>query len=319
MERRSFIEKSIVGLGTVGLLPLVSCEPKRQKEDLIATNTVPELKLSLAQWSLNRALFDGTLKAIDFPRKTTEFGINAVEYVNQFYIDHATDVSYLKSLKLITDNLNISNLLIMVDDEGHLGDVNDKNRKQAVSNHYKWIDAARILGCHSIRVNAFGSQIADELKSALIDGLGQLSDYGAQAGINVLIENHGYHSSNPDFVVDVIKQVDSPYLGTLPDFGNWCQDIEWGSTMENKCPQDYDIYDGLSKFLPYAKGVSAKSYNFDDDGYQKDIDYKKMLQIVKSSDFAGYIGIEYEGDVLSEEQGIIATKNLITEVWQELS
>lgn len=319
MRRRSFIEKSIVGIGAASLVPLVSCNSKGNKVDVKPEITIPELKLSLAQWSLNRALFDGRLKAIDFPKKTTEFGIYAVEYVNQFYLDHATNATYWKELRAITDDLDVNNLLIMVDDEGHLGDASDEKRNTAVSNHFKWIDAARILGCHSIRVNAFGSNAEDELRNALVDGLGQLCEYGAQSDINILIENHGFLSSDPDFIVDVIMQVGSPYMGTLPDFGNWCQDIEWGSTMEDKCSGDYDLYNGVYKFLPYAKGVSAKSYNFDENGNQKDIDFKKMLRIVRDSDFDGYIGIEYEGDILGEEEGIIATQKLINNVWNELS
>ena len=175
-----------------------------------------------------------------------------------------------------------------------------------------------MLGCHSIRVNAFGNGNSEELKAALVDGLGRLCEYGAEQDINVLIENHGYHSSNADWVIDLIKQVDSKHLGTLPDFGNWCLNAEWGSTMNGKCTDSYDIYEGVKKFLPFAKGVSAKSYNFDEHGDQKDIDYTQMLKVVKDFGYHGYIGIEYEGDNLTEKEGIKATKRLIEKAWLSL-
>jgi sugar phosphate isomerase/epimerase len=156
------------------------------------------------------------------------------------------------------------------------------------------------------------------LHAALADGLGALAEYGAKEGIHVLIENHGLHTSDADFIIGILKKVNNPYLGTLPDFGNWCLSAEWGSTGNNDCSQIYDPAKGVSKFLPYAKGVSAKSYRFDTDGFESVVDYRALLKLVKASGYNGYIGIEYEGSDLSEEAGIKATKALINKVWTSL-
>lgn len=276
-------------------------------------------KISLAQWSLHRALEQGTTKAVDFAgiAKNT-YGIDAVEYVNQFYTDHAKDEPFWQAMKKRADDAGVKSLLIMVDNEGDLGNPNDLARKTAVENHYKWIDAAKILGCHSIRVNAFGQGNRSEIRAALVSGLGMLSEYGAQANINVIIENHGLHTSDAPYMVEIIEAVNSPFLGTLPDFGNWCLDTQWGSTQDNRCSNVYDRYEGVSEFLPFAKGVSAKSYAFDAAGNETIIDYPKMLRLVKDSGFNGHIGVEFEGEHMAEPDGIRATKALIEKVWAQL-
>ena len=283
----------------------------------------PEMKapkISLAQWSLHRALEKGNLLAIDFANISKDtYGIEAVEYVNQFYVDHATDEGFWNTMKGRADDSGVKSLLIMVDNEGDLGNPKDNERKKAVENHYKWIHAAKILGCHSIRVNAFGQGTKAELKQPLISGLGALAEYGAKEKMNVLIENHGLHTSDGEYIIDIIKAVDNPYLGTLPDFGNWCLNKEWGSTQNNTCNQVYDRYQGLTEFLPYAKGVSAKSYHFDAAGKETIMDYGRLLQIVKDSGFDGYIGIEFEGERMGEPDGIRATKALIERVWADLN
>ncbi|MGB5436747.1 MAG: TIM barrel protein, partial [Maribacter sp.] len=216
------------------------------------------------------------------------------------------------------DNEEVKSLLIMVDSEGDLGNPKDSQRKTAVENHYKWIHAAKLLGCHSIRVNAFGKADMDTLSKTLTDGLGELAAYGQKVGVSIIIENHGLHTSNAEFMVDIIKKVDNPYLGTLPDFGNWCLNAAWGSTQNNKCTEVYDPHKGLAAFLPYAKGVSAKAYDFDAEGNETIIDYNQLLKTVKDADFQGYIGVEYEGERLSESEGIKATKKLIESVWAAL-
>lgn len=275
-------------------------------------------KISLAQWSLHRAFTEGLLQAENFASLAkNSFNISAVEYVNQFYVQRASDEGFWNQMKRNADNEGVESLLIMVDDEGFLGDTNTAERNKAVENHYKWIHAAKLLGCHSIRINAFtNSSVPSEIKDALVQGLGHLAMYGAKEGIHVLIENHGLHTSDADFMVGIIKEVNNPYLGTLPDFGNWCLNAEWGSTQGNSCTQIYDPYKGVSKFLPYAKGVSAKSYNFNDAGDDTVINYPSLLKLVKEYKYDGYIGIEYEGTELSEEAGIRATKALIEKVWQ---
>ena len=221
-------------------------------------------------------------------------------------------------MKQTAKNEGVNSLLIMVDNEGDLGNLNDTKRKKAVENHYKWINAAKILGCHSIRVNAFGEGEANLVRAALVDGLGELSTYGKKEDINVIVENHGLHTSNGEFMTSIIKEVENPYLGTLPDFGNWCLNAKWGSTQNNQCDDIYDRYQGVADFLPFAKGVSAKSYAFDSDGNETIIDYHKILKIVKDFGFDGYIGVEFEGEHMTEPAGIKATKKLIKKVWKKL-
>ncbi len=315
-NRRSFIKKA--ALGTTALsIPSYATYASNL---FSSTNGSSELKISLAQWSLNRAFFKGDLDANHFaPIAKNSYGIGAIEYVNAFYKDYGKSEKFWMQMNNEANNEGVKNLLIMIDDEGELGSTDDARRKTAVENHYKWIHAAKILGCHSIRVNAFGEGEANSIRAALVDGLGELAAYGKNEKINVIIENHGLHTSNGEFITSIIKEVGNPFLGTLPDFGNWCLNAKWGSTQKNKCTEVYDRYKGVSEFLPYAKGVSAKSYAFDKKGNETIIDFKKMLQIVKDSGFDGYIGIEFEGEDMSEPDGIRATKALIERVWLELN
>ena len=313
MKRRIFLERSL----TAGIGLMVG-------HQLLSFKSSPNLiynpaKISLAQWSLHRSFEKGELKAEDFASiAANDFQINAIEYVNGFYSAFANSAKFWQSMRTRADDEGVKSLLIMVDNEGDLGNPDNSKRKEAVENHYKWIDAAQTLGCHSIRVNAFGKADLDTLRQTLEDGLGSLAEYGAKANIHVLVENHGLHSSDAKFITDIIKAVDNSHLGTLPDFGNWCLNREWGSTQGGKCSDSYDIYQGVKEMLPYAQGVSAKSYDFNDEGKETTIDYSKMLKIVKEAEFDGYIGIEYEGQKLSESDGIKATKKLIEKCWSQL-
>ncbi|MEN8797984.1 MAG: TIM barrel protein, partial [Flavobacteriaceae bacterium] len=276
-------------------------------------------KISLAQWSLHRSFEKAVLKTEDFASIAMDvYRIPAVEYVSSLYKKFGKDEKFWNRMKTRADNAAVENLLIMIDDEGDLGDPNEGKRNQAVENHIKWLNAARILNCHSIRVNAFGSGDRQSMRSQLVDGLGKLAGHGAEIGINVLIENHGLHSSDGSYISEIIGEVNNDFLGSLPDFGNWCLNAKWGSTQGGKCSEVYDPYKGVKQLLPFAKGVSAKSYDFDTDGNETTIDYHKMLQLVKSSGFDGYIGIEYEGSRLSEDMGIRATKSLIEQTWKAL-
>ena len=312
MKRREFITKSLTGSAAIMATgTLISSKSHNG-------STIASPKISLAQWSLHRTLEKGEIHAEDFVSIAFEkYQIGAVEYVNAFYRNFAKDQKFWNNMKKRADDIGVNSLLIMVDNEGDLGDTDDKRRKEAVENHYKWLEAAKILECHSIRVNAFGKGDRSILRSALVDGLGSLAEYGAQLQLNVLIENHGLHTSDADFITGIIRQVDNKFLGTLPDFGNWCLNKEWGSTQGGQCTEMYDPYMGVEKMLPFAKGVSAKSYEFNQEGYETSIDYQKMFQLVKKSDFEGYIGIEYEGQGLSEDEGIKATKSLIEKAWRE--
>ena len=272
-------------------------------------------KISLAEWSLNKEIFGGKMTNLDFPAKAkTDFGISAIEYVNQFFKDKATDQAYLADLKKRCDDAGVTSVLIMCDGEGGLGDTDKKKRIQAVDNHKKWADAAKFLGCHAIRVNAYGEGSAEEVSKTATDGLRLLSEYGKTLGINVIVENHGGFSSNGQWLSEVIKNTGMDNCGTLPDFGNFCL-----KGQPDKCDEWYDRYKGTEEMMPYAKGVSAKTFDFDASGNCIETDYVKMLQIVKNAGYTNYIGIEYEGSSLSAEEGIRKTKALLEKVGATIS
>ena len=286
----------------------------------------PFFKLSLAQWSFHKQIRSGEMSPLDFAQKASELGFEGIEYVNQLYRDELKkdpDINVamkmlLKTLKEKSELYKVQNLLIMVDGEGDLGTLDKSKRAEAVENHKKWVDAAKYLGCHSIRVNAKGIGTKEEVAEAAVDGLSQLSDYAAKQGINVLVENHGGYSSNGMWLADVMTRVGKPNCGTLPDFGNFCQTEGYGSVNDENCKDAYDIYKGVSELMPFAKAVSAKSYDFDENGNQPKIDFVKMLKIIKDAGYSGFIGVEYEGSNLGEEEGIIATKKLLLKADKQL-
>jgi sugar phosphate isomerase/epimerase len=267
-------------------------------------------RISLAEWSLHRALFEGSLDHLDFARTARKtFSIEAVEYVNQFFKDKAKDQKYLAEMKKRASDLGVRSVLIMIDDEGALGDLDEARRKQAVENHYKWVEAARFLGCHSIRVNAQSQGSFEDQLERAADGLRRLTEFGAEHQINVIVENHGGMSSNGVWLASVIKKVNHTRCGTLPDFGNF--------NLGNG--QQYDRYKGVQELMPFAKGVSAKSNDFDEQGNEIRIDYRRMMKIVLDAGYRGHVGIEYSGDRLSEPEGIRATKRLLERLRAELS
>ena len=268
-------------------------------------NTLYEI--SLAQWSLHKAFFAGYLQPIDFPRVSKEqFGISAVEYVNSFFPDRQPKTEFMQELKKRCTDLDVQSLLIMCDGEGNLGDPDEGARAKAIENHYKWIDAAVELGCHSIRVNAQSSGSYEEQMKLAADGLARLTDHAAKQNINVIVENHGGLSSNGAWLAGVMKMVNKPRCGTLPDFGNFI--LDWGTREE------YDRYTGVTELMPYAKAVSAKSHDFDGDGNEIHTNYEKMISIVLDAGYRGFIGIEYEGGNIGEFEGIIRTKDLLERI-----
>jgi len=270
----------------------------------------PLFKISLAEWSLHRTLFEGKLNHLDFPKVAKQdYGIDAIELVNQFFMDKAKDQAYLADFKKRASDLGISILLIMCDNEGMLGDADESKRKQAVENHYKWAEAAKFFGCHSIRVNAFGQGTPQEHLERVSEGLRRIGEYCGKLGLNVLVENHGGLSSNAEWLVSVVKKVGLPNFGTLPDLGNFKIDEK----------TEYDRYKGVSEMMPYAKAVSAKSMNFDEQGNETRVDYRRMMKIILEAGYRGYVGIEYSGDKLSEPEGIRATKRLLEKVEHELA
>jgi sugar phosphate isomerase/epimerase len=266
--------------------------------------------ISLAEWSLHKELFAKKLTNLDFPELARkEFGISIVEYVNQFFKDKAEDKTYLADLLKRSKDNGITNNLIMIDGEGGLGELDAAVRNKAVENHYKWVEAAKYLGCKTIRVNAFGKGTNEEIAKAAVEGLGKLGEFAKKTGINVIVENHGGSSSNGQWLSGVMKQVNMKNVGTLPDFGNFCITRKAGG-----CEESYDRYQGTKELMPFAKGVSAKTYDFDEKGNCIETDYTKILKIVKDSGFRGIAGIEYEGSKLSEYDGIKATKALLERV-----
>ena len=266
--------------------------------------------ISLAQWSLHRALQGGYIQPIDFPRITKEqFGIDAVEYVNSFFPNRQPSVDFVNDLKTRCNDFGVSSLLIMCDGEGNLGDPDKAARTKAIENHYKWIDAAVELGCHSIRVNAQSSGSFEEQQKLAADGLRSLTEFGDTKKINVIVENHGGLSSNGAWLAGVMELVDNPRCGTLPDFGNFI--LDWGTREE------YDRYKGVAELMPFAKAVSAKSHTFDSSGNEIHTNYEKMIEIVLDAGYRGWIGIEYEGNSIGEFEGIVRTKDLLEKIRKE--
>lgn len=303
LDRREFVKSSCAALAVgavVGAVPKLS----------LAAPGEPMFKISLAEWSLHNTLFGKKLDNRDFPKTAKEdYGIEAVEWVNQFFKDKATDQAYLAELKKRCDDLGVKSLLIMIDGEGALGDANEDRRKKAVENHYKWVEAAKFLGCHSVRVNAQSAGSFEEQQKLAADGLRRLSEFAAGHGLNVIVENHGGLSSNGKWLAGTIDLVKLPNCGTLPDFGNF--------RVSNK--EEYDRYQGVTELMPSAKAVSAKSHDFDPEGNETRTDYKRMMKIVLDAGYRGYVGIEYEGSKLPEPEGIRATKKLLERVRTELS
>ena len=320
-----FLKKFFLIMLTTVLI--TSCKEQKEVKETSKTETIekaPFFKISLAQWSLHKAILDDkTLDAIDFAQKANEMGFEAIEYVSQLYTPQIKTMgmeALLDSLKAKSKKYNVKNLLIMVDGEGELTHKDKKERDKAIENHKKWVDAAAFLGCHSIRLNLFGSDddVAQWKKYAK-ESLTLLSNYAKEKNINIIVENHGGFSSNGALLAEVIQNVNLENCGTLPDFGNFCLKREGGKRWNAKCIEEYDMYKGIQELMPFAKGVSAKSHDFDKNGNESTIDYKKMLQIVKDSGFTGFIDVEYEGDKLNEEEGIEATKALLIKVGKELN
>ena len=305
VDRRRFLAGvgglcGAVGLSDASLRSLWQPRPPR---------LAPLFPISLAQWSLHKALFAKELDNLDFPAKAASFGCTGVEYVNVFWKDKAKDAKYTAELKKRCADAGVQNVLIMCDGEGALGDPKEAARKRAVENHWQWVDAAKELGCRAIRVNAQSAGSYEEQQKLAADGLRALCEYGDKAGIDVIVENHGGLSSNGKWLSETLKLVAHPRCGSLPDFGNF--------KVSDK--ETYDRYQGTDELMPFARGVSAKSHDFDEQGNEIHTDYRRMLEIVCGKHgWRGFVGIEYEGSKLSEPDGIAATKKLLERVRDEL-
>lgn len=302
IDRREFIKQSAQAATAAGVAAMAG-------ESLLAAPK-QVFKISLAQWSLHRALFKKEVDHLDFAKiAKQDYGIGAVEFVNQFFKDKAKDTSYLSEMNKRAKDLGVEHRLIMCDGEGALGDPDEAKRKQAVENHYKWVEAAKFLNCKIIRVNAQSKGSYEEQQKLAADGLHRLAEFGAQHKIAVIVENHGGLSSNGQWLTGVMKMVNHPNCGTLPDFGNFR--VGPG--------EEYDRYKGVTEMMPYAKAVSAKTHDFDERGEEIQIDYHRMMKIVLDAGYHSFVGIEYEGEKMSEPDGIRASKKLLDRVHAELS
>jgi L-ribulose-5-phosphate 3-epimerase len=305
-----------LGMGTLGTLAFAAAagsivQPAGTKHDEKASaapkpaaEATPWFTISLAQWSLHSALYKGELTNLDFPRISREvYAIDAVEYVNAFFNGNVSS-EYIGDLKKRCADHGVSNVLIMCDGEGALGAAQASERQKTVENHRKWVEAAAALGCHSIRVNAQSEGTFEEQQKLAADGLRALCEVGEKHNINILVENHGGLSSNGAWLAGVMKRVEHKRVGTLPDFGNF----NISST------ETYDMYKGTQELMPFAKGVSAKSHDFDEKGEESGKNYMRLMRMVKDAGYRGRVGIEYEGKRLSEKDGILATKALLERV-----
>ena len=289
MNRRHFLATS----SAAALTPAVFAQKKEK----------PLFDISLAQWSNHRMLKAGKLTNLDWPKYTQDnYGIHALEYVNQFFKDKAEDAAYLADLNTRVGDLGMTNVLIMVDGEGSIGSATEKERNKTVDKHKRWVSAAKTLGCHSIRVNAYGQGTPEEASKQVTDGLHKLSTFAADHDINIIVENHGGNSSNGKWLSDVLTAVNLPNCGSLPDFGNF---------------HEYDRYQGIRDLMPFAKGVSAKSREFDSNGNEVQTDFTKAMKLVLEANYHGYVGIEFEGKKVSEDEGIKLTKTLLEKVRDE--
>ena len=309
MLRRNFIKQSLLSVPALSTIPSISF------------GDTP-LKIGLAQWSFHRALRSKKLDNLDFAKTAKEkFDISVVEYVNVFFSDKVNNKEYLNEMISRSVDIGVKNSLIMIDGEGSLGDSNERKRNKAIDNHKKWVEAANYIGCNHIRVNAAGNGSEDEVSKYASDSLQKLGDFSKDFKINIIVENHGGYSSDAQWLVGVIKNTERKNVGTLPDFGNFCVKSRpnklssWGGL--SGCVVEYDKYKGVKEMLPYAKSVSAKSINFDDQGSSIEIDFYKMMKIVKQSGYSEYVSIEYEGTSHSEEEGIRLTKKLILDAWDK--
>ena len=292
MDRRQFLTRS----AALAALAAAGCA---SDDDLIGRPSKPPFRISLAEWSYHQAIFGKKMTHLDFPIVARrQHGIDAIELVNQFFMDKAADRSHLAEFKRRADGEGVAIKLIMCDDEGDLGDVDAAKRRQAVANHHKWADAAKYFGCHCIRVNAEtgGKGSREEQQKRAADGLRELTVYCAGLGLDCIVENHGGLASDGKWLVGLMRLVDHRRAGLLPDFGNW---------------YDYDRYQGVTDMMPFAKAVSAKSYDFDASGNCTETDYARMLKIVLAAGYHGWLGIEYEGEHLPERDGVNATKLLL--------
>lgn len=332
MNRKIIMRASTVLALILLLAVFASCKETKKNETIateeeVMSSSEPFFEISLAQWSMHKMIREGNVDPYSFAKMAKDWGFTGLEYVSQLYNPELEDANYSEEAMAAfvsksneeAQKYGLKNLLIMIDGQGNLAVSDEKERNEAVERHYKWVDAAAAMGCHAIRVNLAGSDNPEEWKANSIDGLTKLSTYAKEKNINIIVENHGGLSSNAAMVAEVMQMVNMPNCGTLPDFGNFCIKRKDPKDYRAGCADMYDIYKGVEELMPHAKAVSAKSHNFDEEGNETEIDYVKMLQLVKDAGYSGHIGVEYEGSELGEEEGILATKELLLNAAKKLN
>ncbi|MEP0263288.1 sugar phosphate isomerase/epimerase family protein [Dokdonia sp.] len=320
--------KNYFTIALVCVFAFISCKNEVKKEENTPTKEETKTpvamisdnyKHSLAQWSLHEPFQNGSLNPMDFATIAKELGFTGIEYVTQLYPSVVeTGGNYRERVMTLASKLveiskqaEMDNVLLMVDHAGELADSDPEKLKEAIENHKIWMDAAAVMGAHSIRANLFGELDPEKWHTVSVASLKELAEYGATKGVSILIENHGGWSSDGAKLAAVMKEVNMSNCGTLPDFGNFCVKREGGERWGAPCVEEYDTYKGIEELMPYAKGVSAKSYNFDEHGDETKLDYARIMQIVKDSGFKGYVGTEYEGPLEDPKEGIRLTKALV--------
>ncbi len=255
MKRRKFIQNTLaasIGASALGSLSAHAFGPKLFPNEL--TNS-PFFKLSLAQWSLHKAIWEKTLNPYDFAAKAKELGFEGIEYVNQLYKDVTEAKDKNAALKHFIAKSNnaantheIQNVLIMIDGEGDLAVPGMSQRKKAIEKHKTWIEVAAAMGCHSIRINLFGEREEQAWKAQAGDSMRQLGEYAAPYNINVIVENHGYLSSNAKLVMEMLDEVNLANCGTLPDFGNFCLEKSAGERWGQNALKNTTAIKGLKNY-----------------------------------------------------------------------
>ena len=324
-----------VVLFAVALLLTMACNSSTEGNTDTTTEAVDSLslaqaktslpyKISLAQWSLNRRYREDQVDPYLFARHAKALGFEGIEYVTQLYaadlapVDGDIDLHQNKVLAVAArlDSAakaeGITQVLLMVDNEGDLASTNEQARQRAIQNHQHWIGAAASMGVPTVRVNAGGAGSRRQMHDLTVKSLRSLGSYAQPLNVNVVVENHGGNSSEPNFLASVMQAVAMDNVGILPDFGNWCRQRGEGAGCLDEVPAD-SIYHAVGLWMPYAHAVSAKSYNFTAEGNETKIDYQRMMDTVLAHGYTGFVGVEYEG-AGPEVSGIQATKALLERV-----
>ena len=277
------------------------------------------------------------MSILDFPGLVrNEFDLDAAEYWNIPFTNKIRDKNFVKEINLKTDDNGLKNTLMLVDlidikngSSISLCSKDKKERRFAIEKHKEWLDFSKSIGCSSIRVNLWSDNLTkDQVFMYSIDSLNNLLEFSEKIDMSIVVENHGGYTADAFWLVKLIKSINHERLGVLPDFGsnNFCieklpkKEEELFNT--NKCTNQFDKYLGVKELLPFARGISAKSISFDKNGDEENTDFERMINLIRSASFQGYIAIEYEGGFmntlaknpsknLSNVAGVHATKKLI--------